>query len=167
MIACKNTCNGFQTLYGGIFQGYSFQRIRRGLRPNQANYLEQPRAYHIVSKFVGAIRAPKKTCEAPLKKFQQHVQEIAHAHAPASITAYTYNCKAVPVLSYVAQLIPLPHEALKVERHALFSITHMATNAFTFLDFFGFAQLGAPEFRCIAAHAHAALTRCAICNVPH
>ena len=32
-----------------------------GIRSNQTNYLEQPRAYHIVSKFVGAVRAPKKT----------------------------------------------------------------------------------------------------------
>ena len=55
-------------------------------------------------------QALSKQWEAPLKKFQQRVQEIAHAHAPASITAYTYNCKAVPVLSYVAQLIPLPYK---------------------------------------------------------
>ena len=104
-------------------------------------------------------QALSKQWEAPFKKFQQRVQEIAHAHAPASITAYTYNCKAVPVLSYVAQLLPLPSEALKIERHALHSITHMA-------DFFGFPEFGGPKFRSLQVHAHASLTRAAIANVP-
>jgi hypothetical protein len=112
-------------------------------------------------------RALSKQWEAPFKKFKQRVQAIAHARAPASITAYTYNSKAVPVLSYVAQLLPLPSYALKCERNALHSITHMATNAYTFSDFFGLSQFGAPVFRCIQAQAHAALTRAAIASVPH
>ena len=71
------------------------------------------------------------------------------------------------MLNYVAQLLPLPDDALKIEKHALHSITHMATNSLRFTDFFGFSDYGAPKFRCIQAQAHAALTRASITVVPH
>ncbi len=81
------------------------------------------------------------------------------------MAAYAYNCKAVPVLGYVAQLLPPPDDFRRVETNALHTLTHMATNAFTYDNFFGLHLFGGPKLRCVGAQAHAAMVRAATVNV--
>ena len=61
-----------------------------------------------------------------------------------SFKAFIYNCQAVPVLNYEAQLLPLPDAALESEKHVLHSTTHKAINSFRIIYVFVFAYFGPP-----------------------
>jgi len=78
-----------------------------------------------------------------------------------------YNIKAIPVTSFVAQLIPLPPDAPQIERNALHKITHMATNALPLADFFNLNSAGGPALRSLSATSAAALYRTSAKTLTH
>lgn len=120
--------------------------------------------------YLGFFLGPKalqSQWTAPTKKYSARVAEIARSGAPAALAAYAYNSKAVPVLGYVAQLLPPPDNMQKLETNALHALTHMATNAYTYDNFFGMHLFGGPKFRCARALAHSAMVRAAISNAQH
>ncbi len=75
--------------------------------------------------FLGPCAAAEQWT-APLAKFSGRVDDIAKSGAAVSIATHTYNIKAVPTLAYVAQLIPLPPNAVDIERGSLFKLLEMA-----------------------------------------
>ena len=72
----------------------------------------------------------------PMRKFKKRVYDIKHAGAATSLNAYDYNCRVLPVLSYVAQLIPLPLFFAFEQRVAFHTIYHAPFNTFAHSDFF-------------------------------
>ena len=74
-----------------------------------------------------------------------------------SISAYTYNLKALPVVLYIAQLALPPKDICKIEFSALHKVTHMATNALTLGDFLSLSVAGGPEFKSLSVSMYATL----------
>jgi len=99
-------------------------------------------------------------------KFGQRVHEISRSGSAVSVATYTYNIRAIPVLSYVSQLIPLPHNAHEIERGSLFKVMKMATNSLRHADFFQLHKAGGPKLRSLTAASAAALFRTAAKTVP-
>jgi hypothetical protein len=102
-----------------------------------------------------------------LSKFRDRVNRIYDSGVAISVAAYTYNIYAIPVSSYVAQLVPLPPEALKIERAALHKVMHIATNAIPLKDFYNLGRCGGPKFRSLCATAAAAMFRTAAQTITH
>ena len=98
---------------------------------------------------------------APLKKFNERVDRIYTSVAAISISPYTYNVKAIPVVSYIAQLAPPPTDIRKIELLAIHRITHCARNALTFGDFLSLRHAGGPELRFLSISMFSALYRSA------
>ncbi len=68
--------------------------------------------------------------------------------------------------SYVAQLVPLPHEADEVERKALYRVAHFANSSLDKPAFFHLGKFGGPKFRSLLASVRSAMMRTAIKSVP-
>ncbi len=63
------------------------------------------------AKYLGFFLGPMagtKQWESPIQKYCDRVEVIASSGAATALCAYSYNIRTVPVLSYVAQLVPLP-----------------------------------------------------------
>jgi hypothetical protein len=67
----------------------------------------------------------------------------------------------VPVLAYVAQLVPPPPSLPQLERASLNKTLKLATSALHYPDYFQLAQFGGPSLRCAQATCWAALFRAA------
>ncbi len=103
---------------------------------------------------------------APLAKFNRRVADIAASGVAVAVASHTYNIKAVPTLSYVAQLIPLPKRSGEIERGSLYKILKMATSSLRHSDFFHLYEGGGPKLRSITVTAAAACFRAASRTVP-
>ena len=57
------------------------------------------------------------------------------------LNAYTYNARAVPVTSYVAQLVPLPKELAVQERVAMHTVLRAPINSMRHADLFPSARI--------------------------
>ncbi len=98
---------------------------------------------------------------APFAKFNDRVMCIYGSGAAASMSAYTYNSRALPVVSYVSQLICLPELAGEWERKALYKVSHFANNSMEHQTFFHLHLYGGPKFRSLLASSKAAMMRTA------
>ena len=145
-----------------------YEIIRTWLRsktPSWSNF----RIEH-AGKYLGFMLGPSAMVQqwaSPLGKFVSRAKEVANSHVSVAIAAYTYNTKVVTVVGYVAQLFPLPGNAMQKERTAMQHILHTATNAFTHSDFFHLGTAGGPYLRSMCASARATLFRSAFKTVPH
>ncbi len=83
------------------------------------------------------------------------------AQPAAALASYTYNVRAIPVLSYVAQLCFLPPNFAQVEWTTMQTVLRTATNAFSHSDFFALPSLGDPALRSASATAYSAIFRTA------
>ncbi len=103
---------------------------------------------------------------APLAKYSDRVQAIYQSGAAISISAYTYNVCVLPVMLYVAQLVPLPREAKGAERKALYQVTHFAGSSLNLSAFFHLDSVGGPKLRSLESSAREAMMRTATQIVP-
>ena len=87
--------------------------------------------------------------------------DIKRAGATTALNAYDYNSRVLPVLSYVAQLAPLPRNFAFEQRVAFHIIYHAPFNTFAHSDFFQWGEMGLPKLRCAIATSAAALMRTA------
>ena len=95
-------------------------------------------------------------------KFKERSAKIGASEAPVSIATYAYNVPTVAVISYVAQLIPLPPNAPQTERTAMQSILHIATNALSHSAYFHLRQAGGPQRITMCAVGAATIFRTAV-----
>ncbi len=91
--------------------------VGKALKQWLAVFLPEWSEFQLVSvgKYLGFFLGPdagKAQWVAPLDKFWSRVKAVQASRASISITAYTYNSRIVPVLGYVAQLLPLPPPTL-------------------------------------------------------
>ena len=115
-------------------------------------------------KYLGFFLGPEANSaqwNGPLEKYTSRVDAIYASHAAISISSYSYNTRAVPVVSYVAQLVTPPPRMQRLELTSLNKIAHMATNALYLKDFLSLEEAGGPQFRSVAASMRAAMLRTA------
>ena len=103
----------------------------------------------------------------PLHKFKNRVNDLKLAGASVSVNAHDYNTRILPVLSYVAQLSPLPSSFAFDQRVACHVIYRAPFNVFAHSDIFQWATMGLPNIRCGISASAAALMRTALKTVTH
>ena len=101
-----------------------------------------------------------------IAKWRQRTVEIASTHAAASISAFLYNQRAVPVLSYKCQLLPLPASFRRIEKAGLHQFFHLATNSLDASGPFVLADVGGPKVTSCHALSYAIAVRTATKTLP-
>ncbi len=83
------------------------------------------------AKYLGFFLGPaagKHQWIAPIKKYMDRATAINASQAAVSLCSYSYNVRALPTLTYIAQLAFLPDGFAQIERTSLQTILHTATN---------------------------------------
>ena len=117
-------------------------------------------AAELLGFYVGPLMAGHHWIK-PMRKCKKRVYEIKHAGAATALNAFDYNSRVLPVLSYVAQLVPLPKYFAFEQRVAFHIIYHAPFNTFAHSEFFQWGEVGLPILRCGIAASAAALVRAA------
>ena len=99
------------------------------------------------------------------RKWRSRSKAIALVGASAHVTAMLYNQRALPVLGYVSQLVPLPANIASLERNLLCSLMHIPANTFDTPSAFLLHTVGGPRFRSCAVFALSSLLRAALVTV--
>ena len=103
------------------------------------------------------------------EKYNERILDIKRGQASIFLNSITYNSRIVPVMSYVAQLVPRP-ETFQ-ERYGMLSVLR-CSNCMRHSDFFELHKLGGPKLRsievsCAVAHCgnvlRAAVARAVFC----
>jgi len=116
--------------------------------------------------FVGPLAGPQQWLK-PLSKFSRRIHDMKYAGASINMNTYDYNSRALPVLSYVAQLVPLPASFAMEQRRALHVVHHAPFNTFAHSELFQVSHFGLPVPRCGIAATASALMRAALKTVTH
>jgi len=116
------------------------------------------------AKLLGFYVGPgmgKFNWEGPLSKFVGRVKDIKSATASVALNAYDFNSRVSPVLSYLAQLLPLDGKHFMLERVAMHTVLRAPWNTFRHSDFFQLPKIGGPKLRSPNVACAAALFRTA------
>eukprot|EP00973_Karenia_brevis_P079287 11002319-Karenia_brevis.AAC.1 len=79
-------------------------------------------------------------------KWSSRSRMIGSHSASASLAALTYNLKAVTVLSYEGQFLPVPQNLFHAERVAIHRILKAPMNTFDSGTLFNMHLIGGPRF---------------------
>ena len=93
------------------------------------------------------------------KPLSESVQAIRASSAPVSLTIRTYNIRVIPLTSYDSQLVPLPKEAMDIERCSLHTVLRLPQKSLRHSDFFHLVAVGVRTPRSMNAACAAALFR--------
>lgn len=84
------------------------------------------------ARYLGFYMGPTSFCwqwDMPIQKFKQRLESRVASGEPAAFSVRQYSIRAVPVLSYLSQLVLHPHNLSQIETAATNRILHFATNA--------------------------------------
>ena len=98
----------------------------------------------------------------PLAEWSFRVRLIAEARAAPSVGVVLYNSRALPVLAYVAQLLPAPPDLLTLEMHAARCVWHVPGAVLSAAMAASLKQVGLPLFRSASALCAGALAPTAL-----
>ena len=135
-------------------------------------HIPQWSRFKVVSsaRYLGFFLGPGSNCHqwiVPVSKWLSRAQNAADAHSAASVTASRYNLRAVPVLGYIAQLLPPPPDFEILEKKLIHRMLHLPSNSLGFHPLFRLAEAGGPRIRSVSAYAHACRLRTAVVTVTH
>ena len=119
-------------------------------------------------KYLGFMLGPgaDESQWAPvIAKYVERASLIASAHTAACVTAFRYNSRAIPLLNYLAQLLPLPVWFWKLEKLTLHRLLHVPFNSFTLDAMLNLAGVCGPGFLSAAAAGTSAMVRTALATV--
>ena len=95
-------------------------------------------------------------------KWKSRVDAIAATGSPPSISVMLYNTRALPTLSYVAQLAFPPRDLCLQEPAALARVMHCPCNAFSRADYFNLGEWGSVHIDSLYVYLLATLVRSAL-----
>ena len=87
---------------------------------------------------------------------------VSRSQTAASVSALRYNSRAVSVLSYLSQLLPLPQGFGRVEKWALHKVLHLPYNALSLNPLFYLHEAGGPTLRSVLVESYAARLRSSV-----
>ena len=99
-----------------------------------------------------------------MKKYNERILDIKRGQASVVSNTLTYNTRVAPVMSYVAQLMPLPKTFQ--ERFGMLSILRCC-NCMRHSDLSAIHELGGPKLTSLEVSCTAALTRTALKTITH
>ena len=121
-------------------------------------------------KYVGFWLGPKAASLQWIRildKYSCRTQLAADIGSAASVSVLRYNSRALPVLGYISQLLPLPPGFAKIKRKMLYRVLHWPFNALAFHPLFRLGDAGGPGIRSASVLATATRFRAATTTVPH
>jgi hypothetical protein len=86
------------------------------------------------AKYLGMHLGPEAGAvqwDKPIEKFNGRVSEINSTSGPISFAIRQFNCKAVPVLGYKAQMVSPPTKIIRTELSAILTALKLAGNSMT------------------------------------
>ena len=117
------------------------------------------------AKYLGLLLGPaagEHQWDTATQKYKHRVHKIALLEAPIQIKSYLYNTNAVPVLQYIAQLLPIPRLFIQVELGLLHKMLHLPNNAFPLKAMQSFHLLGGPALSAVSCTSTAARIRASV-----
>ena len=78
-----------------------------------------------------------------------------------------YNIRAVPVLGYIAQLLPPPPGFETLGKKVIHRMLHLPFNSLGIHPLSGLPEVGGPRIRSVSAYSHACRLRTAVVTVTH
>ena len=111
--------------------------------------------------FVGPTCAASNWLK-PINKYRKRLHNIKKAGVGLALNMLDLNRRILPVLSYVAQLFPLPPTFQYMQRTALHTVYKAPFNMFSHPAFFKVGCIDLPVPRCAIAASAAALVRTAL-----
>jgi len=84
------------------------------------------------AKYLGMFLGPEAGAvqwDKPIEKFKGRVAEINFNSGPISFAIRQFNCKAVSVLGYKAQMVPPPNKIIRIELSAILTALKLAGNS--------------------------------------
>ena len=93
-------------------------------------------------------------------KWKARAKMVALLGASAQTTFTLYHRFALPVVGYVAQLVPMPKANLTAERHLMSSLMHVPANSFNIKSPFSLHALGGPNIRSVAVFSYSVVEGC-------
>ena len=114
---------------------------------------------------MGPAAAPLQWTAAALK-WKSRTVAVAATRSSAAVSASLYTSRCLPVLGYLAQLLPLPKGFTRNEKVALHHILHMATNSLDAATPFNLREIGGPKIGSARVLAAASVTRALLKTLP-
>ena len=121
-------------------------------------------AIESAAKYLGVwvgLSVRDRVWEAAVEKWEHRTLDLAAAEVAPSLACRQYNCRAVPVLGYVAQLCPLPKQVLVKERRLHHKLFHFVAQGFPPHLVVNLKRVGFPAPISVDAVARAAAFRAA------
>ena len=145
--------------------GFS-QEVRDQIRDWLALHIPEWSGFEVCpsGKYLGFLLGPAvdlQSWNGPLSKWSYRVDLISRAGAAPSIGARLYNGRALPVLGYVAQLVPAPSGFLTMEMRAANKVWHTPGSTLSASLACSLGELGLVPFRSASALCAASLARAA------
>ena len=121
-------------------------------------------------KYLGFLIGPEASLlqwKAPLSKWRNRTASIAALAAPASVSCALYNVRALPVLMYKGQLLPMPHKHAAAEKGVIHKLLHIPNNALSLRAAHSLQVIGGPRIGNILDMNNAARFRTATVTIKH
>ena len=102
------------------------------------------------AKYLGFLFGPnavQSSWSAPMVKFRQRISQIKALRLSPSLAAHLFNMCAVPVLLYVAQLLPARQKLESVSKAAITSLMGVPFTGFGARGPLRFNDVGGPRFQ--------------------
>ncbi len=100
------------------------------------------------AKYLGIYLGPKSASHQwtkALAKFQDRVSNIHSLHLPANLAKSQFTSRAIPVLGYIAQLVPPPVESVRIGMNAVMKVLRFPGNSLSYETAFNLDILGVPK----------------------
>ena len=143
-----------------------FEQVKRVIQQWLAQYIPRFKDFNIsicglyLGFYVGPMSKHVQWSKA-VEKWLVRAKAIAASHMSPSLAAITYNIRSLPLLGYIAQLVPTPSGITRTEFHLLHSMMHLPPQSFETSDFYNLSKFGLIDFLSLSGHTLAVRIRAA------
>ncbi len=120
------------------------------------------------AKYLGLFLGPKSASHQwtkALSKFQDRISNIHSSHLPANLAVSHLTCRAIPVLGYIAQLVPPPKNTVRIGMNAVMKVLRFPGNSLSYETAFNLDMLGGPKIPSLVCYLKSCMVRTAIKTV--
>lgn len=118
-----------------------------------------------IAKYLGFFLGPDagtKQWDGPCQRFRDRVSDIQDAKLLVQFSSIEFSSKAMPVLLYVGQPVPIPSNSRALEVQSVSELMRLATNSLSFDCMLNLSELGGVDFRRPFLSVQASTVRAAV-----
>ena len=128
--------------------------------PQWANVRIQDRGEYL--GFGVGPKIKEKVWSKPKAKWDSRARRVSAAKLAPSLGVQQYNARAVPTMSYVAQISPLDASIIKTEKSVIQNVFHVLNNTFPMSLIFRMKAISGPQPMSLQVLSYAARYRAAV-----